>query len=196
MEYSIFNPNWPPIEGFSRYLINDKGEIWDTEREIQIHANVVTGGTLAVNLKNEDGQFRTRSVKLLVAKMFVPYDFSTDHRNVETFDTPILLDNDYRNVHASNIRWRPRWFAWKYTHQFGEIRDEYYRGPLRCFQDGLIFNDVISVGMHYGLLFDSIYQAAVAFETGDYSSYFYTWPDMDKVSPPIWPVGKSFIFIN
>lgn len=187
---------WVQIKDFPRYYVNTMGNVLDSERDMVVRPNKVTGGALIVHMKGPDGQYHNRSLKILIAEAFVPYDFDVEERDVSTFDTSILLDNNPENVFASNIRWRPRWFAWKYAHQFHEIIPEYHKGPLKCFQNDLLFRDVMHVGIYYGLLFDHVYESARAFE--DHSLYRdrYSWADMDKMPPYVWPLRKCFGFID
>jgi hypothetical protein len=177
--------NWVIIDGFPRYLINPLGQVLDSLRGIIITPHPVTGGALAVRIKDAFGEFHTRSVKVMVAERFVDLDVDPEYFDVPSFDTPILLDNDQQNVFASNIRWRPRWFAWKYAHQFGRFEDWYFRGPVINIHNQLKFENVMSAGVHYGLLFEDIYAAAKAYEEG--------YTDLPQ---PIWPLAKSFSFIN
>jgi len=186
---------WSKIDDFPRYLINPMGEVVDEDGRL-LRPHKVTGGALSVSLKGEDGEYYMRSLKVLVAEKFVDFDFDIEHRDVESFDTPILLDNNPENVVAANIVWRPRWFAWRYVHQFKDIDPKYYRGPMRCFQNNIQFRDVISVCMRYGLLFEKVYNAARSFETGVYYEYMGSWDGKGDMPPPVWPQGNCFAFID
>lgn len=67
-----------------------------------------------VNVMDEEDRKKTKSVALLVAK-----EFLTRPRN-SMYNTLIYLDGDKTNCAASNLMWRPRWYAVRYHKMFGE----------------------------------------------------------------------------
>jgi hypothetical protein len=101
-------------------------------------------GDLTVGLVRDHRQHRY-SVKGLVARAFVPGE-------TELFNNPILLDCDKHNLRAENIVWRPRWFAWQYTHQFKETQSWYSLGPIEDLKTGDIYKDYVDVAVTNGLL--------------------------------------------
>jgi NUMOD4 motif len=144
---------WRPIEGFSRYEISNQGEIVNvyTGRPMKYRMN--GNGSLMVDLTRDDGQY-TRSVRYLVAKTFVK------GRN-DIFNTPILKDGNQQNCVATNIAWRPRWFAIEYRRQFREVQMEIQEyGPLvddqeikyQTVQDAAIVNGSLMRDIFRGLL--------------------------------------------
>jgi hypothetical protein len=127
-------------------------------------------GDLTVGLVRDGYQYR-RSVKVLVARAFVFGETSI-------FNTPILLDNDKNNLHASNIKWRPRWFAWKYAKQFQNIESWFYHGPVIDTVNGVEFEHIFEAAVTNGQLCSDI-RAAIpsethVFPTGEKYSYLYS----------------------
>ena len=132
------------IDSFPKYEITNFGRVFNRRTGHRLALSPVTPvshGDLTVGLVVDGRQYR-RSVKVLVAKHFV-------HGQTEIFNTPVQLDGNRYNLHASNIVWRPRWFAWKYSRQFIEEAPEFFwSGPIVD-----VANDVE---------YDTIFDAAVA----------------------------------
>ncbi len=143
---------WKQIGDFPRYEINNRGEI----------ANIFTGktmknrtnghGILMVDLTKDDGQY-TRSVKTLVAREFV------DGRN-DIFNTAIQRDGNRENCDATNLVWRPRWFAIEYAKQFRDVHPKVKEyGPIvdeqhlkyQTLQDAAIVNGALMMDIYMGL---------------------------------------------
>ena len=121
-------------------------------------------GELTVGLMREGTQYR-RSVKVLVATAFV--DGYSD-----IFNTPIQLDGNKSNLNDWNIRWRPRWFAWKYAHQFSEMYPSwYYRGPIFDTTYNIQYVTILEAALTNGTLCedirDSILNDTIVFPTGE-----------------------------
>lgn len=114
---------WKRIVGFPKYEISREGVVRNIKSGRLMVYSPNQFGDLTVGLMKDGKQYR-RSVKVLVAKAFVEVE---DDRA----DTAVLLDGDKNNVSASNIVWRPRWFAWEYTHQFELMYSYYDLGPIR-----------------------------------------------------------------
>lgn len=185
-------PEWAQIEGFSRYWVNPLGEVLDNFHERLVNPNQVTGGALAVRLCGDEGGYHTLSVVRLVAVKFVDLDVDPYSVDPDLFNTPIQLDNDKYNVNAQNILWRPRAFAWRYTHQFKETERWYEQGPIFDYDTRVVFNNVMSVGINYGLLFKDIYDAACAFQD---RVYFDKHQKAEDAPPPVWPTRGRFAWV-
>lgn len=99
-----------PIPGFEMYRVSDTGHVFNFDgRPMTISQN--NTGNYYVRLTGEDGIQKSRSVALLVATAFV-------ERPSERFNTPIHKDGDPSNNKATNLLWRPRWYAVRYLMQF------------------------------------------------------------------------------
>lgn len=138
------------IPDFWDYMVGNHGEVYNTAFSRWMTFTPTQHGELTVGLTRDGRQYR-RSVKVLVARAFVPGE-SMD------CDTPILLDGDRRNLRADNIVWRPRWFAWHYAQQFKE--DEYdswaYTGPVIDEKTGVVYETVIDAAIGTGSLITDI----------------------------------------
>lgn len=100
--------HWRPIETFPDYEVSDLGGIRNatTLRPLRIFDN--GHGVLQV-VMSRDRKKVCRSVHRLVADAFLdpaPEDC-----------VPIHIDEDWSNVRADNLVWKPRWFAVARTKQ-------------------------------------------------------------------------------
>lgn len=157
------------IDGFPDYEVTNYGRIFNikTNREMILSPTAEGDSDLSVGLYRNHRQYRL-SVKVLVAKTFVD-GYS------EIFNTPIQLDGDKTNLRSDNMVWRPRWFAWRYTHQFKEIPDWYHYGPLIELRSQTSYNDYLEAAMVNGILCEdirtSVYAGSRVFPTGQIFGY-------------------------
>jgi hypothetical protein len=157
---------WLPLTSFPGYSVSDEGRVRNdhTGRILALMRN--QHGVIHVGLSRDLVQHK-RSVAVLVASAFCPK--LAQHR--EAFDTPINLDGDRSNNRASNLMWRPKWFAVKYFRQFNE--------ELRGFDCPIV--EVIS-----GMQFENSWQAATMFGLLDREilvatmNRTYVWPTYQK----------------
>jgi hypothetical protein len=154
---------------FYDYAVSNWGRVINKNKNVEMMLSPNQRGELTVGLMRDGNQYR-RSVKLLVAKMFVPG--SSDLHN-----TPIQKDGDRANMHADNIVWRPRWFAWKYRRQLEHIPDWAYTGPVIDNTMGLEYENIAEAAIALGLLFSdirlSIYNSTIVFPVASVFSYKY-----------------------
>lgn len=144
---------WRTIPEFPRYEVSDRGEIYNTRTRQMMRTSLNTHGHVKINLADEVGERHTRSVALLVAQAFVP---SPNH----LCDYLILLDGNLERVEASNLAWRPRWFAWKYTQQLKIQQPLHYRNlPVRDMAHNFTYNSIVEAGIEEGLLFHDVWRS-------------------------------------
>ena len=145
---------WRVIEEFPSYQISNLGNVFNTREHHIMRTSKTPFGHLKITLKSEDSSERfTRSVAILVAEAFV------DIPNW-LCDQVIILDGDLENVAAYNLAWRPRWYAWKYTHQLKTQQPIYYYNlPIRNVTTGRCYNNIIEAGVMEGLLFEEIWDS-------------------------------------
>ena len=156
------------IEGFSDYYITSEGEVVNEKTNRIMTLSPTLAGEPTVGLMHNGVQHR-RSVKVLVARAFVEGE-------TEIFDTPIQLDGNRNNLHAENIVWRPRWFAWQYSAQFNQPQpDWYYAGPVLDMTYGLRYHTVLEAGITNGLLCRDILFSC-------------------NNQTPVFPTGQIFVF--
>lgn len=156
-----------PIDGFPNYSITDSGRVFNNSSRREMTLSPTENGDLTVGLTRAGHQHRY-SVKCLVARAFVEGESIL-------FDTPIQLDGDKYNLNASNIQWRPRWFAWRYTHQFVKTYNWYFYGPIVDIDTMIEYRDYIIVAKTFGLLcsniMESIYNDRLVFPTHQRFAY-------------------------
>lgn len=151
------------VDEFPDYYITQRGEVVNYTYNRNMTLSPTEHGDLTVGLMRDGNQHR-RSVKVLVARAFVEGE-------TDIFNTPIQLDGNKNNLHAENIVWRPRWFAWKYTVQFNEPRPEWYDdGPIMDIVYAQRYHSVIEASMSNGILcediYESIHRGSMVFPTG------------------------------
>lgn len=109
-EYDIYD-FYTPIKGFPQYAIDETGVVVQAESGRTISRATNQQGRVFVNLRDEEGVYKSRSVSLLVAKTFIT-------QPEPHFNSVIHHDYEYDNCHISNLSWRPRWFTVDY-HKIG-----------------------------------------------------------------------------
>ena len=157
------------IPGFPGYYVTNYGRIFNVLTGREMALSPTLQGDLTVGLVNRGHQYR-REVKLLVAKAFVEGE-------TELFNTPIQFDGDKSNLRASNITWRPRWFAWKYTRQFNERHNWYVHGPIVDLETFEEYPDYMAAAIENGILCADIRRSI-------YSNYH------------VFPTGQNFAYVN
>lgn len=136
------------IPEFPDYMISSFGRVYNHKYNRWMDRSPIQSGELTVGL-TKDGVQHRRSVKVLVANAFVP-------GRDDLFDTPVLLDQNPTNLHADNIVWRPRSFAWKYSQQFDDPPPWAYQGPVMDLNTRVHYENLIEAAMSLGLLIADI----------------------------------------
>jgi len=144
---------WRIVREFPNYQISNKGRVFNSKRNQHMRTSVTPFGHVKITLTDYDGSRHTRSVAQLVADMFVPHpNYMCDHL--------MVLDGDLLHVEASNLAWRPRWFAWKYTRQLKVPQPrQYHNLAVRNVTTGDEYESIIHAGMTEGLLFENIWRS-------------------------------------
>lgn len=162
---------WKDIKGLKGYAVSSLGDVRNKSTDHIIKPQITKNGILYVPLY-VNGEKVTRSVKVLVAKAFVP-------GRTKTFDTAINLDGDKRNNRADNLVWRPRWHAVKYSRQF--LPQNTYphgkKGPVQELVEGDIFETIIEAGVTNGVLFRDVFTSC-------------------RTSNPVFPTKQIFGFVD
>lgn len=150
---TMVEERWVTIPGFERYEISDLGNIYNTRYRQPMRISRSQHGHTKITLTAEDGSRHDRSVAKLVAEAFV----AAPNRNC---DHLMILDGDLGNVAAYNLAWRPRSFAWSYTHQLRVPQPIHYHN-LRVLNvtQQIEYKSIIEAGMAEGLLFDDIWRS-------------------------------------
>lgn len=156
------------IPEFPDYHVSSDGRVFNTNTGRDMVLSPTMQGELTVGMMRDGIQYR-RSVKVLVAQAFV-------NGQTTVFDTPIQLDCDKYNLNANNIRWRPRWFAWKYSRQFSGNRPGwFFNGPVVDVINNLQYPTIFEASLVNGLLCEdvhfSILNGTLVFPTGEIYVY-------------------------
>lgn len=163
-----------PILGFPKYEVSNWGRVINIHTHRIMKLSPTSEGILTVGLMYGDRQYR-RSVKVLVAKAFVPGE-------TDVFNTPIQLDGDRENLRADNILWRPRPFAWEYHHQFENPPVWFFSGPVLDLENGVTYKNILEASMANGILAKHIRRSVLndirVFPTGQH--FIYTKSKMRK----------------
>lgn len=145
---------WVVIEDFPDYQISNLGNVYNTRFHKLMRTSHTSFGHSKITLKHSmTNQRFTRSVAQMVAEAFVEAPNNL-------CDNIIVLDGDFSNVAFYNLAWRPRWFAWKYTHQLKRTHPIYYRNlSVRNVVTGNYYESIVAAGIAEGLLFDDIWRS-------------------------------------
>lgn len=169
---------WVTILEFPAYKISNFGNVMNQETQRPVACSLTKQGVVKVALTNPVGRF-TRSVAVLVAHIFV-------HGYNDIFNTLIHLDGDLKNCEASNLMWRPRWFAYQYHRQFThhyvacvEIMGQ--AGPVFEINCNTVYNNVLDAAMFNGLLIREL--------------TFKIW-EQNLETKAVWPTGQIFSFMD
>jgi hypothetical protein len=157
------------IPEFPNYQVSTDGRVFNVRTSRDMTLSPTLNDDLTVGLMKDGIQYR-RSVKVLVARAFVPGE-------TELFNTPMLLDGDKENLIAENIVWRPRWFSWTYARQFIEPYPEWYHnGPIMNVRTEMRYHTIFSAAMIHGSLCEDIYQSL-------------------ENDTPVFPTGERYVLI-
>lgn len=139
---------WLELQEYPGYAISELGNIMNTNTDIMKQPSKNQQGILMVNFSRH-GRQTVRSVALLVADRFV------DRRDwPDYFDTPIHLNGDREDCAASNLSWRPRWFAVMYHKQFSNknFGVSGFSQPIKNTETGEVFVNTWDAALQYGML--------------------------------------------
>jgi hypothetical protein len=161
---------WRVVQGFPSYSVSNTGLIrsdieyknGNTGRIIQPSKN--QRGLAYVGLMKNGVQHK-RSVALMVAHAFV-----LTARPL-AFNTPINLNGDRFDNHASNLLWRPLWFARKYFRQFAYPHARIPR-PIVEVKTEQVFENSWDAALTHGLLDEEIFVSMV--------DKTYVWPTYQR----------------
>jgi NUMOD4 motif len=145
---------WRNIVQFPNYEISNKGEVYNTKYGRVMKTSLTPFGHVKITLTSDlTGERFTRSVAKLVGEAFVePPD--------PLCDDIVVLDGNFQNLASENLVWRPRWFAWRYTHQFRQPQPHHYQVvAIINLVTGREYDSVIDTAMVEGLLFEDVWRS-------------------------------------
>lgn len=167
---------WVTLLNFPMYQISNYGNVLNKNTGKKVAISYNKQNVAKVALINDNGR-HTRSVAVLVANIFV-------HGQNDIFDTVIHLDGDLRNCEATNLMWRPRWFAYQYHRQFTYHKELCLNvlgqaGPIIEKKTNTMFSNVYEVCISYGLLIQEVnYKTSLT----------------NELEKRVWPTNQIFDF--
>jgi hypothetical protein len=138
---------WLPVREFPGYSVSDEGRVRNDRFGKMRKINHTRDGNLTVAFF-VGGRLYNRSLARVVAETFVD-------RPRQSFNTPIYIDGDKTNCRASNLAWRPKWFAMRYREQF-RLKLPDYPNPVRNIYTGTVYPTVWDVVFDRGVLYNDV----------------------------------------
>ena len=134
--------SWEVVQEFPMYVINPEGVVKNRYHDTYVKPRQNKQNFVMINLTDMNNVRRTRSVALMVAKAYLPKPLNA------TYNSIIHLDNDRGNCSATNLMWRPRWYALLYRRMFNE---EPVNTSVIVEETGEIFGTLREACEKYGL---------------------------------------------
>lgn len=153
---------WFPLDGFPDYMINQRGDVQSKLTQKIMRQSSTQFGDPKISLFDANKARRTMSVRLLVAKTFLE-----PHEN-PLFDYVISKDMNAKNVHVSNLAWRPWWFVQAYAQQFRcvEHLDRHRLIPVAEYAPDLTLvanhPNIITAAMAGGVLMTAVWESTIS----------------------------------
>lgn len=137
--------------GYPGYLINGDGVLFKNVKGTWLPVKIRYNnfGTVIVNIVREDGKRTTVPLANLVARAFL-------HRRNEDDNTLIHLNGVKDDCRASNLAWRPRWFANAYHRMFDKHDVDDEENYVQEIETGIVFENIMLACVRYGILFDDV----------------------------------------
>lgn len=165
---------WESLDpaGFPDYFINEHGHV----RSYDGHPVNVTynqAGYPCVQIRDESGSRKVRSVMSLVARIFL------DEPERDTDDTLIRKDGDKNNTHVSNLAWRTRSYAINYHRS---LRGEgLFNYPVYALENGgerhIRFETMRQAAIHYGVIERYLFDNMTAGDSVYYAPHVQMYKD-------------------
>lgn len=131
------------------YSVNNLGQVRNDYTKKILAESYNQQGMAKVSIFFEDKP-KTLLVSNLVATAFLPTP--PTH-----FTTPININGDRANCEASNLAWRPRWFAVKYHQQFRSVLWQAHKDlQMMDLDTGEMFARPHDIVLKYGVLLEDL----------------------------------------
>lgn len=170
---------WKPVEGFLSYQISSLGRVYSERRSRLLQPSRTLQGDLKVDLFGEEGR-KTCSVRVLVAEAFVYNPHPVETEWSVAFDTVVVLNGLKEQVHASNLAWRPLWYAQMYARWFNSHHDYpsfYYARPVINITTNTAYQTIFECFTHEGLLLEDIVSTINMRAPARFTGDFFEWGD-------------------
>lgn len=148
------NEEWAIIDEFPDYAVSSLGQVMSRMTDLIKTQSLNQQGIPSVLLMRDRQQNR-RAVAPLVANAFL------DPPESDAFDTPINLNGNRLDNRATNLMWRPRWFAIAYHKDMlkPQIRRNNAYGYINT-RDGRRFEEERDAAQFYGVRELEVYLSA------------------------------------
>lgn len=151
------------IPDFPRYFIDDRGVVARAptfHRDIKGRRN--STGVFFVTLYRYEGDEyfqQNRGLAKLVADLFL------DPPPHPAFDTPTHLNGDRSDCRASNLVWRPRWFAINFHRQWQDSWSDQV-APFHNVTTGRAYKSLRECAEAEGVLMEDVFRHLMMVRTG------------------------------
>jgi hypothetical protein len=160
---------WAPIEEFPLYSVSNFGKVVNSETNRIMRFSYTRTGDAKIALTG-GSERHTRLVRVVVARAFV-------ERMNEMHNTVVLLDNDRCNLNASNLIWRPRYYAWEYSAQFRGTFPLSVKRPIQDVDTERIYISVKDAAIANGILAADVYLSAKHGKRTKVTRHLFKWID-------------------
>lgn len=171
---------WRPVDGFLSYEVSSLGNVYSKRRARLLAPSRTLQGDLKVSLI-EEGVRKTFSIRSLVARAFVYNPHPVETHGFSAFNTVMVLNGDKEDVRASNLMWRPLWYAQRYARWFNKHHDYpgyYYRRPVINTTTGVVYQTIFQCAVGEGLIVDDIVRAINLRERAILTGDTFEWGDI------------------
>lgn len=160
--------NWVEVPHFPVYSVSNVGRVRNSDSGRFLTLFMNQSGYVYTSLCQ--GSTRCNmSVARLVAEAFLPPP------PYEAYDTPINLDGDRTHNDATNLMWRPRWFAMQYHSQFKALRG--YNVPVQERETLQVYRNAWDAALSNGLIASEVAVKALNGQA-------------------VWPTGQKFQLLS
>lgn len=116
-----------PIEGFPNYYITDQGEVWSGYSHKFLKPSEDANHYLKVSLKDEQGNFKWKTLHILVARAFIP--------NPDNLPLVNHLDGNKHRCTVDNLEWETYSGNTQHAYDTGLISKK--KGVVRIDENGV-----------------------------------------------------------
>lgn len=140
---------WARIEDFPLYEVSSFGNIRNSLSGVLLKPQKNQGGNRMVRLRHL-GETSTRGVARIVCTAFNGAPDEDD--GLWPQNTPMHLDHDRDNCYASNLIWRPRWYAIQYMQEWSNGPTKEPNRQVIDLRTAQVYSNAFEAGHELGIL--------------------------------------------
>lgn len=194
---------WRYIPGFSRYVINEKGELWDLKQNKKLKWYVKYDGYLQRNLVIDVSSATNRVVRLLKQHRGIMLAFTNYPKNVCD-----LVINHINNISADNRLENLEWCTQSHNIQHAAISGNLFTRAVKtkCVIDGeeKYFNSITEAAKYYGgddagIFYRCKTDGLIVFKPATLFKFAESdtpWPDLDYAKEHLVTKNAYYTFIE